>query len=82
MTAMSPTATLYQFTWTAKIRRIGSQWGSGVSILEDGQVVALRTTYNNNSNEVSGCTKVYTYAIAISSWVQMGNDVTGETGND
>jgi hypothetical protein len=55
--------------------------GTSVSLSADGTIVAIGAPRNFISNN-PGCTRVYIWDSSASQWVQRGNDINGEAGND
>ena len=60
----------------------GDESGYSVSLSTNGQRVAIGAIYNNNNGHWSGHCRVYEYGLTggITGWIQMGNDIDGETG--
>jgi hypothetical protein len=76
----------YTSTWTQLGQDIdgeaaGDYSGVSVSLSGDGSVVAVGAHANDGANGVdSGHVRVYEYS--SSTWVQLGQDIDGEAGND
>jgi hypothetical protein len=54
--------------------------GDGISLSDDGTILAVGAYYNDGNGSSSGHVRVYQYA--SSSWSQLGSDIDGEAAND
>ena len=55
-------------------------FGHSVAISKDGMRVAAGGHLNDENGNVSGHVRVYDYIAASTSWVQVGNDIDGDSG--
>jgi len=58
----------------------GDQSGHSVSLSSDGSIVAISATYNNDSGQEAGHVRVYENQSGT--WVQLGQDIDGESANE
>jgi hypothetical protein len=58
----------------------GDQFGSAVSLSFDGRILAIGAPFNNANGSASGHVRVYENQFG--NWVQIGDDIKGESGGD
>jgi len=58
----------------------GDQSGHSVSLSDDGSIVAISATYNNDSGVEAGHVRVFENQSGT--WVQLGQDIDGEAANE
>jgi hypothetical protein len=61
---------------------IGDAFGRSVSISDDGKMVAVGASFNNENGEQSGHVRIYRLEDNGMSWVQVGEDIDGEAAWD
>ena len=60
----------------------GDNFGTSVSLNDDGSIVAIGSPYNDDNASTSGSVRVYKYNSTLNQWEQIGQDIDGENSGD
>ena len=62
--------------------RAGDGFGSSVSLSQDGTIVAIGATGNDNNGSSAGHVRIFQLNVGGNAWIQLGNSINGESTGD